>query len=142
MNIAFLTSGHEPFDDRIFYNMARTLSAGNNVSIISSRQELTDVADGININCFEGNELPKRDKIRKFTEYLADFKPSVIICSEPLPVLAANLYSKKTYGKIRIIYDITEWYPSKKNLIPHSLLIRWFIFLKLLIFNLDRKSVV
>jgi glycosyltransferase involved in cell wall biosynthesis len=136
MNIAFLTSSHDPFDDRIFYHLARSLSDRNNiVSIISSRQELTDVVDGININCFAGNRLSKKDKLRKFTEHLADLKPSVIICSEPLPLLAAKQYSKKTSGKIRIIYDVTEWYPSKKNLNPHNLLIRWFIFLKLLIFN-------
>ncbi len=116
--------------------MAKSLSANNNnVSITSSRQELNDIVDGVNITCFDGNNLTKKDKIRKFTEHLADFKPSVIICSEPLPLLAANQYSKKTRDKIRIIYDITEWYPSKKNLTPYNLLIRWFVFIKLMFFN-------
>jgi glycosyltransferase involved in cell wall biosynthesis len=137
MNISFLTSGHDPFDDRIFYHMARSLRDNNdNVLIISSKRDLTDVADGITLNCFAGDDLGKRDKIFNFTERLKVFKPEVIICSEPLPLLAARHYSKTVSEKTRIIYDITEWYPSKKNLRVRKYWLRWFFFIKLLIFNL------
>ena len=34
MNVSFLTSGHDPFDDRIYYNMAKSLAErGQPVSI-------------------------------------------------------------------------------------------------------------
>ena len=136
MNISFLTSGHEPFDDRIFYHMARSLyDHNNNVSIISSKRDLNEVANGIRLNCFAGDNLTKRDKINHFIERLSLFKPDAIICSEPLTVIAAKHYSKRRSEKIRIIYDITEWYPSKKNLRIHKYSVRWFFFLKLLIFN-------
>lgn len=137
MNISLLTSGHYPFDDRIFYHMARSLfDKSNNVEIVSSKLNLMEVADGIKLNCFAGDNLSKRDKISQFLKRLSGFTPEIIICSEPLTVLAAKQYSKKQSGKIRIVYDITEWYPSKKNQIIHKTPIRWFFFVKLLLFNL------
>jgi glycosyltransferase involved in cell wall biosynthesis len=137
MNISFLTTGHYPFDDRIFYHMASSLSQQNHVvEIISSKINLIEDSAGIKLNCFAGDDFSKRDKIKLFYKRLADFSPEVIICSEPLTILAAKKYSKKQPGKIRIIYDITEWYPSRKNLTVHNPLIRWFFFIKLLLFNL------
>lgn len=137
MNISFLTSGHDPFDDRIFYHMARSLfDYCNNVEIVSSKLNLMEVVDGIKLNCFAGDNLSKRDKISQFVERLSGFTPETIICSEPLTVLAAKQYSKKQSGKIKIVYDITEWYPSKRNLIVYKISIRWFFFIKLLLFNL------
>ena len=137
MNISFLTSGHHPFDDRIFYHMARSLfEHNNNIEIVSSKLNLLEISDGIKLNCFAGHDMSKRDKIWHFVDRLSGFKPEIIICSEPLTILAAKQYSKKQFGKIRIIYDITEWYPSKKNLIVHKKPIRWFFFIKLLLFNL------
>ena len=137
MNITFLTSGHDPYDDRIFYHMAGSLRVHeNNVSIISSKKDRNETVDGILIDCFEGNKLPKREKVRQFIKRLTDFKPDLIICSEPLTILAARKYSVVQSRKIRIIYDITEWYPSKKNLSDYTFILKWFIFIKLLIFNL------
>lgn len=137
MNISFITSGHEPFDDRIFYHMARTmLLAGNSVVIVSSRHDLTEVRDGIKIDCFSGNNLTKRNKIKRFIDRLSSFKPNLIVCSEPLTVLAAHNYSKRASAKARIVYDITEWYPSKKNLSSYPPALRWFFFLRLLSFNI------
>jgi glycosyltransferase involved in cell wall biosynthesis len=137
MKISFLTSGHDPYDDRIFHHMARSLTDHfNSVEIISSKLLLETIADGITLNCFAGDELSKIDKINEFKERLSAFRPDVIICSEPLTVLAAKQYSGKQSGKKRIIYDITEWFPSKKNLIPYKLPVRWFFFLRLLLFNL------
>lgn len=137
MNISFLTSGHDPFDDRIFYHMARSLSDhGHPVQIVSSKGNLTDIIDSIKLNCFAGDDLTKSDKIGQFVARLSGFKPEVIICSEPLTVFAAKQYSKNQSGKVRIVYDITEWYPSKKNLIVHKTAIRWFFFIKLFLFNL------
>jgi glycosyltransferase involved in cell wall biosynthesis len=136
MNIAFLTSGHEPFDDRIFYHMAISLSDhNNNIIIISSVRDLIEVINDIKLNCFAGDNLSKKDKINHFTYQLSAFKPDIIICSEPLTVLAAKQYSKIVSEKIRIIYDITEWYPSKKNLRVYNYSVRWFFFLKLISFN-------
>lgn len=137
MNISFLTSSHLPNDDRIFYHMAKSLyENGNKVEIVSSKISRNEITGGIKLTCFAGDNLSKRTKIRKFTEVLLESAPETIICSEPLTVLAAERHSKKHPGKIKIIYDITEWYPSKKNLEVYNFPFRWYYFIKLLIFNL------
>jgi glycosyltransferase involved in cell wall biosynthesis len=136
MNISFLTSAHEPYDDRIFYHMARSFSdRGWNVEIVSSKTDLKKTDDGISINCFYGENLSKREKIKCFTHRLALYHPDIIICSEPLTIIAAKGYSKKQRRTLKIVYDITEWYPSKKNLEGHNFFIQLFIATRLLIFN-------
>lgn len=42
------------------------------------------------------------------------FTPQIIICSEPLAVVASKEYVKK--DKVSCIYDVTEWYPSMSML--------------------------
>jgi glycosyltransferase involved in cell wall biosynthesis len=137
MNISFLTSGHEPFDDRIFYHMGRSLSDKNeNVEIVSSKCQLTEVKDGIKLNCFAGDNLSKRDKIKQFTCRLSIFEPDIIVCSEPLTILASKYYTKRQNRSVKVIYDITEWYPSKKNLTIFKWPLKWLKFINLLLFNL------
>jgi glycosyltransferase involved in cell wall biosynthesis len=137
MNISFLTSGHEPLDDRIFFHMARSLAdRRNSVEIVSSKSDLCGIRNGINLNCFPGENLSKREKIKQFHHALLNSDPDLIICSEPLPIIAARRYLKQQNKKIRIIYDITEWYPSKKNLSIYKPSIRWIFFLKLMLFNI------
>jgi glycosyltransferase involved in cell wall biosynthesis len=136
MNITFLTSGHLPYDDRIYYHMALSLiGKGNSVEIVSSKSNVITITDGIKLNCFDDESLSKREKIKQFTERLSESVPEIIICSEPLTILSAKQYSKGRSGKIKIIYDITEWYPSGKNLIAKKIPFKWFTFLKLLLFN-------
>jgi glycosyltransferase involved in cell wall biosynthesis len=137
MKICFLTSAHDPLDDRIFYHMAASLNAsGHNIEIVSSKSDLTKTVDGIKLNCFNGDNLPKKDKTEQFTQRLSGSCPEVIICSEPLPIYAAYKFSKRQKDKIRIIYDITEWYPSRKNLCHYYKLVKWYHFIRLLSFNL------
>ena len=137
MNILFLTSGHFPMDDRIFYHMARSLHDDNhNVQIISSKIDLENNIDGIDLNCFAGDTYTKKNKINQFTIRISLFKPETIICSEPLAILSAGKYAKKQQKRVRIIYDVTEWYPSKKNLRAYGYMFRWFFFAKLMFFNL------
>ena len=137
MKVCFLTSGHDPFDDRIFYHMARSIAGENNsVSIITSTCKKTGYSNGIKLNCFEGTNLPKSEKVIEFIDRLKDDNANVIICSEPLPVFAAKEYKKLFQKKAKIIYDITEWYPSKKNLYRYNQLNKYFHFFRLLTFNI------
>lgn len=137
MNISLLTSGHLPYDDRIFWHMGKALSeSGHNIEIISSKSFTRESSGGISVNCFEGDNLTKKDKIEQFIELLGRFHPDIIICSEPLPVIAGARYRKSSRSRVTIIYDITEWYPSRKNLLHYKSVCRWIIFLKLLAFNL------
>lgn len=117
MNIAFLTSDHLPLDDRIFYHLGLTLvSAGHKVEIISSKSNIVSVKEGISLHCFEGSSFTRDEKTIKFINILTSFQPAIIICSEPFTILAAHNYRKISTVKPTLIYDITEWFPSEKNL--------------------------
>jgi glycosyltransferase involved in cell wall biosynthesis len=141
MKISFLTSGHIPFDDRIFFHMAKsTVENGDEVEINSSIGDLTEIKNNIQLNCFNGNSLSKRDKIKVFKSKLASFNPDIIICSEPITIVAAKEFVKGQKVKSKIVYDITEWYPSKKNIGHLKFPVKQFQFLKYLIFNLISAS--
>jgi len=136
MNICFLTSGHDPFDDRIFYNMAASLKRLDQcITIISSTTFIQKKTEGIELNCFDGNKLPKKKKINLFREHLSEYDPDIVICSEPLPLLAAIRYRNISSKKVKIIYDVTEWYPSGKNLRCYNNLLKSLHFIRLLTFN-------
>jgi len=83
-----ITSGHPPFDERIFWKFSQALKdAGFSISIICSTQEINKVVDGIIIDGFDGLSFPKKKKIDSFFKLLNKFNPDLIICSEMLPVL-------------------------------------------------------
>jgi|WetSurMetagenome_2_1015567.scaffolds.fasta_scaffold00018_25 glycosyltransferase involved in cell wall biosynthesis len=136
MNIAFITSGHLSYDDRIYYHLAATLSEkGHKILIISSKEELSVSGGNILINSFQGECLSKRNKINEFISRLNEFGPDVAICSEPLPVLAAKRCRRAATG-MRVIYDITEWYPSARFLKEYHPSFRWAGFLVQFFLNL------
>ncbi len=63
MKIIFLTSGHYPKDDRIYYHQAITLAKSDNkVEIISSRFEFAGTKNNIIFNSFKGDHLSKKKK--------------------------------------------------------------------------------
>lgn len=111
--IAILTSGHSPFDERLFYKFARSLKNNNfETAIFCSTQIVDETKDEIIIKGFASENLNKRGKINKFRDLLIEFKPDVIICAEILPILAAHKYKKELNQICKIIYDVTEWYPE------------------------------
>ena len=140
--VSIVTSGHPYYDERIFYKFARSLNKnGYEVSIICStvETEIDFVKDGIHIIGFDGSNLKKSEKVSKFYDYLTKTKLDVIICCEPLPILAANKIRKER-KKVRIIYDITEWYPHQ-NMLKQLVGLKWIInYLYLFLFNVYAAS--
>ncbi|NPA36357.1 MAG: glycosyltransferase family 4 protein [Chlorobi bacterium] len=137
MKVSFLTTSHNPEDDRIFYHQAVSLkNDGHSVEIISTKTDQKEKKRGININSFNGNTLSKKDKTNKIIAILSCSEPDIIICSEPLAIYAADKFRRKKHNKVKIIYDITEWYPSKKNLAGLNIIKKPIKALTLIIFNL------
>lgn len=115
--IVFMTSSHSPYDERIFYHFADSLKDSPwQVSVICSTENIDTIVNGVIIKGFHQEYLSKKEKILKFIEYLKKAQPDVTVCSEPLTVLAAHRYRKSVSKKTTVIYDITEWYPSKTYL--------------------------
>lgn len=135
--ISIVTSGHPYYDERIFYKFARSLNKnGYDVSIVCSTVE-SDIEfskDNIHIIGFYGSRLKKFEKINKFFDCIKKTEPSIVICCEPLPILAANKL-RKSKRNIKIIYDVTEWYPENVSF-RHSGLRKLVIYFVLFIFNI------
>ena len=135
--VAFVTSSHSPYDDRIFYHQAKSLIEQNfNVQIICSTKEICTNENFIFLNGFNDSSISKKNKIKKFAERLKEFNPDITICSEPLPILASVSFTKHFNKDVKIIYDVTEWYPSKKNLRDISGINKIAAFIKLTFFNI------
>ena len=99
-------------DDRIFWKFSKSLSkAGYSVTILCSTENLNKAESDIQLIGFDGYELSKQEKIKRFFDYLGKIKPDLIICSEILPVISA-LKFKKINPSVKIILDITEWFPE------------------------------
>ena len=110
--ICLVTSGHPPFDERIFWKFAMSLSeSGYTVSIICSTQEITKIVNDISITGFDGFSSPKKKKIDLIHDLINQFNPDLIICSEILPVIAALKFRKENKNT-KIILDVTEWFPE------------------------------
>ena len=118
--IAILTSGHNPFDERLFYKLAQSLKNNDfDTAIFTSTQNINESKHEIILKGFASENLNKRGKINKFRDLLIEFKPDVVICAEILPILAAYKYKKELNKICKIIYDLTEWYPeSYKSKLP------------------------
>lgn len=134
--ILFLTTAHVALDDRIFYHQARSLVRdGFSVVIVSTASSLQETRDSVVIDAKEVNEtLTIRQKIAYIREKLDLYRPDLIICSEPLPVYCAKKYARKNRAKV--LYDITEWYPSRKHFTKIKGYKRRLRYWKLLLFNL------
>ncbi len=111
--IAILTSGHPPYDERIYWKFARSLSSsGFEVSIICSTGKISSKHDNISIFGFDGAIIPKRKKLSAIYNLLKNFSPGLIICCEPLVIFSAYKYKKSVNKNCIIILDVTEWYPE------------------------------
>lgn len=117
MNIVIVTTGHSPFDERIFYKIGFSLRKFNNeVAIICSNVQIDTISQGIKIKGFDGNSLSKKVKIKKLTQEIRGFNPSLIICCEPLAIPAAHRYKREKKAGVKIIDDITEYYPLRSTI--------------------------
>ena len=118
--VAFILNTHRPDDERVWFQQAKSLEeAGNEVFVLSGCAVASYLP---NVFCFDGSEIPVKTRIKKMASVLKTWQPDVLICDSPVAILGAKQYKKDTCKKVRIIYDITEWYPSKKNLRKGSFL--------------------
>ena len=133
--ILFLTTAHQYYDERIFYHQALELkSQGFDVKVTSLCTEFQGVKERVEIESYSILDKSIDEKLNTLVKIGTSFQPHCIICSEPLTVVAAKKIQK--FSDCSIIYDITEWYPSKRMLKPFSFPKRYFAAIKFFIFQL------
>lgn len=133
--IVFLNTGHYSLDERVFYHQAKSLAnKGFEILIISTKENLTDCIDNINIKSYSDEGFSNKEKIANIVAALNVFLPDIVICDTPTAVIAASIFSRKY--KTKIIYDITEWYPSKKNFRDEHRIKKLRKFIILVFFNI------
>ncbi len=124
MNVTFALFTHYTHDDRIWFHQAKELCKTNcNVSIVSALKEEEHYnEDGFHdiarphIFSFDHTEFHRKDAFGKMAGLIGETNPDIIICDSPLAVISATRFKKSRKSNATIIYDVTEWYPSKKNL--------------------------
>ena len=103
MKICLLTSNPNPYDDRIYYKLARTLKKIASVTIINPR--FTSVNnDGIVI--VGQDSVPPISRSPWIMEQLKIINPDIIQVTEPLLLAPAIKY--KSNHTVKIIYDPAE----------------------------------
>ncbi|MCH7826373.1 MAG: glycosyltransferase [Bacteroidetes bacterium] len=112
MKITIITTGHPPYDDRIYWKFAKSLSQNNEVTIFCSTQEIYLTSSNITIKGFNSNLVNRTEKFNMLTEYLNEFEPDIIICSETSAIIPSLRFKRKVNNNCKIISDITEWYPE------------------------------
>lgn len=113
--IAFVATTHFANDDRIYYHQAMSLAEqGFEVLIIAVRLRNEFYPEYAGVKYVTSSRL--KEKSEEIQQYLLQYRPDVIICSEPVSTIISWRYKRKFPSKTSVIYDITEWYPSKKQL--------------------------
>ena len=111
--IALVTTGHPPFDERIYWKFGLSISShGYETEIICSTENITIKKNNIAIHGFKDDSLSRKAKLNKLFHFIDGFNPDLIICFEASAIIPAYKYKKSVNNKCKIILDITEWYPE------------------------------
>jgi len=111
--ILFINTIHHSLDDRTFYHHAVALSKENaEITIFSSLETKNETWHNIHICSEEICTQNFLNQILTISKLIDKIKPNTVICDSPTGILATAISKNSD----TIIYDVTEWIPSKKNL--------------------------
>lgn len=115
--VAIVSTGHPPFDERIFDKIGNSLvKFGYDVHILVTTEKILTEKNKIKILGENFTKLSKNSftKFKFILKNLRDINPDLIICCEPSPVLFSFFFTliQRKKSPAKIIYDITEWYPE------------------------------
>jgi len=120
--VCIITSGHPPYDDRVFYKEARSLRrAGWKVTLICSTGNYDELTEGITVFGFRMDPFLTRIfigrifKLIRLVRLAIKERYDVYHCHEFGPLAVAHIanliWSISREGRKRIIYDVHEWFP-------------------------------
>lgn len=122
MTITFALFTHFYSDDRVWFHQAASLNKLCDVNIVSAYSFLDgQCVDNQNINNitvsqFNHANFKRGEAFNLMAELISKGSPDVIVCDSPMAAVASKVYKDKFDSNVVVIQDVTEWYPSKKNL--------------------------
>lgn len=133
LKVVFVLTAHAADDDRVFYHQAVALEeVGVSTHIVAFRTNhiMTD-----KITILNPENTTRNVRIQSILATLTDLQPDVVMADTPTSIRAATLYKQKANAACKILYDVTEWYPSKKNLRNVNLFAKPLKYCALVFFN-------
>ena len=113
MKVVFLLTAHAADDDRVWYHQVPSLLQHDcEVAVIAPR--VAQLSSPL-MRIYNPEILSRQQLIRHLAELLLEQQPDVVIGDTPMALCGALTYRRKNHASCRILYDVTEWYPSKKN---------------------------
>jgi glycosyltransferase involved in cell wall biosynthesis len=110
-NVALISSGHPADDERLYHKIAASLlNHGFGVTLISSQPPRAALPVTPPVVVVTNDGLFR--KCSGFAHAVHACAPDVIICAEVLPVLPAFIEKMRSGKPVKIILDVTEWYPE------------------------------
>lgn len=113
MKICMLTSGHDVFDNRIYYKEIMSLKKHyDEIYIVAPGDRDFTTEDGVNVRCFKKRNS-WRDRFRPMREMIKiglDINADVYHAHEPDSLQVGVKLKRKTGAKL--IYDSHEYYPE------------------------------
>lgn len=118
MNVAFVLTAHAADDERVwFHQMPSLQKAGCQVTVIAPGKASVDNDNHDSHKVlYQVDKYKRMQLMRHLATLLEEVQPDVVIGDTPMALRGALLYRRKSRRKCRVLYDVTEWYPSKKNL--------------------------
>ena len=114
MNVVFVLTAHAADDERVwFHQMPSLQQAGCQVTVVAPK---TNAHHAPNMVLYEADKYKRLELMRHLATLLVDLHPDVVIGDTPMALRSALIYRRNSKQNCRILYDVTEWYPSKKNL--------------------------
>ena len=113
MKVVFLLTAHAADDDRVWYHQAQSLLHHDcEVAIIAPS---AGVLSTPLVQVYSPESMSRWQLMRHLADLLAEQRPDVVIGDTPMALRGALIYRRKNHASCRVLYDVTEWYPSKKN---------------------------
>ncbi len=114
--VLILTTAHSTHDDRLYYHFGKSLTKeGYQVYIFSTYKGSSSSSEGIITRFINCDGSSKVDKIESVLQHVLDLQPDIAICPESLPVQIMQRFKKCCSKKVKVLYDVTEYYPVKRN---------------------------
>ncbi len=134
--IALITTGHPPFDERIYWKFALSISSNDyETAIFCSTENINEKKQNILLKGFKEDSLSRKGRLNKLLYLISEFKPDLTICFETSAIIPAYKYKKSINNKCKIISDITEWYPENVAF-KYGGVKKWMFYFTLYFFNI------